>query len=150
VVAYSFKHRFVTRIRIGLDGSNAPYTTPKRQTIRAPRKRHAREGEEVQLYHAMRTKQCFLIGRGTCVDVTPITLRFYSDRKEDSVACSATGLLTRSHLDQFAKLDGFIDWEELRQFWREEHPGVDKFEGFLIRWEPIRRANNERDHNEDK
>jgi hypothetical protein len=65
-VAYSFQRRFVAPILAGT----------KRQTIRAERKRHARPGEVVSLYHGMRTRQCFLIAQAPCVDVQPIRLQF--------------------------------------------------------------------------
>lgn len=47
MVAYSYKRRFVTPIRVGLG------LLPKRQTIRAHGlRRHARAGEELQHYCA--------------------------------------------------------------------------------------------------
>jgi hypothetical protein len=47
VVAYSFRQQFRPPILAGT----------KRQTIRADRKRHARPGEQLQLYTGMRTRQ---------------------------------------------------------------------------------------------
>ena len=40
-------------------------------------------------------------------------------------------------LDEFARRDGFADWLDLAAFWVAEHPGVDLFEGVLIRWQPL-------------
>ncbi|MGT2467399.1 hypothetical protein ACVOMV_24805 [Mesorhizobium atlanticum] len=37
-------------------------------------------------------------------------------------------------LDAFARADGFKDWAELVGFWGENHPGVEIFDGTLIRW----------------
>lgn len=51
MVAYSFKRQFGPPILAGTKGG----------TIRNDRKRHARPGEELQLYHGMRTKSCTLI-----------------------------------------------------------------------------------------
>lgn len=51
MVAYSFHPRFVDAI---LGGT-------KRQTIRMHRRRHARPGEEMQLYAGMRTRHCRLV-----------------------------------------------------------------------------------------
>ena len=59
MVAYSFKARFAEPILAGT----------KLHTVRAPRKRDARPGEELQLYRGMRTRQCALIARKTCAGV---------------------------------------------------------------------------------
>lgn len=135
MTAYSFKLRFVPNIQAGLGLPVKGLVKPKRQTIRAPRKRHAVPGEEMQLYYAIRTKQCQLIGKAVCMDVHLIRLFFMGDGMVD---CDAIGMLKRqSHLDQFAQLDGFIDWMELRSFWASNHPGIDRFEGVLIRWMPL-------------
>lgn len=123
MVAYSFKKQFAAPI---LDRT-------KGGTIRLDRKRHARPGEELQLYTGMRTKQCRLITRQTCLDALPIALNFPVD---------AVLLSIRRHplkrfnlLDIFARFDGFPDWAALKAFWREEH-GADlkPFSGNHIRW----------------
>jgi len=76
VVAYSFTRRFVEPILIGLE-PGPPKPGAKRQTIRAERRsRHARVGERMQLYFAMRSKQCRFLGEPRCVGVWPITMRF--------------------------------------------------------------------------
>jgi hypothetical protein len=138
MVAYSFKRSFVAQIQVGLgqieriDGTEYQ---PKRQTIRANRKRHARPGEELQLYCAMRTKHCFLIGRARCVTVEPIRLDF---GQWPAVYVGQEELREGTELDQFAKRDGFSDWFELFSFWRKEHGHVVIFFGQLIRWEALR------------
>lgn len=149
MVAYSFKRRFVAPILVGLGYSesalfNLSEAKPKRQTIRAERrKRHARPGEELQLYCAMRTKSCILIGRARCTDAQPIRLYFARPDnrgilRNDSVRCAATGWLQRAkQLDAFARSDGFEDWNAMRAFWDEEHDGIREFEGHIIFWEPL-------------
>lgn len=82
MVAYSFKAQFVEPIRAGLGLPTEPQIRPKRQTIRADRKRHARPGEELQLYRGMRTRQCFLIGRAACTEVTKIRIIDAGDRPD--------------------------------------------------------------------
>lgn len=140
MVAYSFKRRFVEPIRwglgLGLDLSDntAKIGAPKRQTIRADRKRHARPGEELQLYSGMRTKGCFLIGRARCVGVESIRLRF--GRRTDVVIGKIPLNPTDKNLDAFAREDGFENWNALRDFWNEEH-GVERFEGVIVYWEPL-------------
>lgn len=124
MVAYSFKARFAEPI---LQGT-------KTQTIRAPRKRHARAGEELQLYTGMRTKQCKLIRRAKCVDVGHVFLSFLNARVE--AWDTGTAWTTPDELQAFAEQDGFASWKDLRQFWEKEHPGFDQFEGVLIRWAP--------------
>jgi hypothetical protein len=122
MVAYSFRGRFVDLIEAGF----------KRQTIRAERKRHARPGEQLQLYTAMRTRSCRLLGRARCSRVGAIRLDFAENRIE-------TELTTRPFegdelLQVFARSDGFLDWEEMKQFWREEHGAMPAFSGVLITW----------------
>lgn len=137
MTAYSFKRRFVLPIQVGLGLVDRPEITPKQHTIRADRKRHARPGEEVQLYTAMRTKQCELIGRARCTTVEPIEMHFRERRRSDWVRSSTLGKIDRpENLRRFAQSDGFEDWERLREFWREEHPGIDDFVGVIIFWEP--------------
>jgi hypothetical protein len=143
MVAYSFKRRFVLPIQVGL-GLATPgpecgmaLPPPKLQTIRACRSRHAYEGEEVQLYCGMRTKGCFLIGRGLCTGTQGITIHFRERRRSDWLRCASTGKIDRpGDLDDFAKRDGFHDWSSLREFWRAEHPGIDDFDGIIIFWKP--------------
>jgi hypothetical protein len=61
MVAHSFQSRFAEPV---LDGS-------KDGTIGADRRRHARPGEQLQIYVGMRTKQCRLITRKICVAINP-------------------------------------------------------------------------------
>lgn len=127
MVAYSFKRRFVDPIRAGT----------KRQTIRADRKRHARAGEELQLYSGMRTRECELIGRAICEDVVPITLLF-NDQDPEAEGVILPGFGFPGGLEGFARADGFDSWAALKQFWRDNHPGVDEFTGVLITWGDLR------------
>lgn len=113
-----------------------PPTRPKRQTIRAVgKRRHARPGETIQLYTAMRTKQCRKIGDARCVSVDPIRIQVPLDdawlwvQVGDEPAGPAT--------DAFAQADGFGCVEDMWLFWREKHPDVRLFKGVLIKWEPL-------------
>lgn len=121
MVAYSFKKRFAAPI----------LARTKRHTIRAERKRHAREGEELQLYTSMRTKSCRLIGRATCVAVLEVRLDFDCRRVEFA---SGHAITTPEDTDNFARADGFADWPEMEAFWAAEHPGVLQFTGVMIQW----------------
>ncbi len=154
MVAYSFKQRFAQPI---LDGM-------KLHTIRADRQRHARPGEEMQLYTGMRTRQCRLIARVICTEILPILI----DLSEQEVIISGDGsaisgwpwpvkdwskmagddfvihgmLLTRFNggVETLARNDGFASWDAMREFWIEEHgaPPDDEhvFVGKLIGWWP--------------
>lgn len=133
MVAYSFKQRFVKPIKAGLGMKvfaeiGDPICTPKRQTIRAVgKRRHARAGETLQLYTAMRTKQCRKIGEATCVYVMPISIDVLKTKLKFS------DFVTDA--DAFARADGFDCAADMHAFWLKEH-GPGKFEGVLIRWEP--------------
>ena len=134
MVAYSFKRRFVAPIKVGLgihvahEPGDAHVYTPKRQTIRAiGKRRHARAGETLQLYTAMRTKQCQKIGEATCVYVMPISIDVLKTKLKFS------DFVTDA--DAFARADGFDCAADMHAFWLKEH-GPGKFEGVLIRWEP--------------
>jgi hypothetical protein len=123
MVAYSFKKQFAAPIVAGT----------KRQTIRADRKRHARPDEVLQLYTGMRTRQCALIGNAVCESVRAVRI----DLENQIVELPDLGYrwgVEGGRLRMFAKLDGFHSWEDMRAFWRQEHPGRPVFVGVLIRW----------------
>ena len=127
--AYSFKKRFGPPILAGT----------KAQTIRADRKRHARPGEELQLYTGMRTKHCKLLGRPTCIDVVPVQLCF--SKRGASELFEVGGLpISPREMVGFAHDDGFESIQDMADFWWREHgSGSDAltFEGVLIRWTPL-------------
>jgi hypothetical protein len=125
MVAYSFQKLFVPMIRSGR----------KAHTIRADRmgrSRHARPGERLQLYTALRTVHCQLIGTATCSAVEPVRLQPLP--VAGFVQLNSTWLTARAELNDFAWADGFHDWEELCAFWKRHHPGISIFSGVIIRW----------------
>ena len=126
MVAYSFKERFRLPILAGT----------KCQTIRADRKRHARPGEELQLYTGMRTKYCDLIARAPCIVVEPIRIRVRATTREPcSVETPSKSSFYRAcALDAFARSDGFDDWSDMIGFWEREHPDIEVFSGVLVMW----------------
>jgi len=153
MVAYSFKGRFVAPIRAGLClpvlhehyeiGGYHPgqLIRPKRQTIRAKgKRRHARPGELIQLYHGQRSPNCFEIGEARCVRADQIRLLFRSEIIEVIRHDAASSLIDKpGALDTFARADGFQDWPDMRAFWLDEHKGKQlwPFVGVLIQWEPL-------------
>jgi len=122
MTAYSFKRQFVEPILAGTKGG----------TIRANRRRHARPGEELQLYTGMRTKHCKLIARKTCLAVEPIELDFVRMR----IHVGPLVLEHRVELSTFARFDGFPDFASMAAFWIWTHETF-HFAGWHIRWFPL-------------
>jgi hypothetical protein len=149
MVAYSFQHRFVAPICLGLGrdipegfevGSGLREQEPKRQTIRAiGKKRHARAGELVQLYHGMRTKGCFQIGVARCVDCLPIFMKVGDPNLGPYVRIEGRHPFAAHHqLDYFARNDGFSNFAEMTLFWLDHHPAeAYGFRGVIVFWEPL-------------
>jgi hypothetical protein len=139
MVAYSFNKRFIEPILVGLGERRMHHVEPKRQTIRAVgRRRHARPGEMLQLYTGMRTRACKKIGEAECVSVEPIHI--FVEMGKIVLLGRRETIEKPGGLDRFAQSDGFKDWIEMRQFWRDEHGDLVRlgpFVGVLIRWEPI-------------
>ena len=104
MVGYSFQRIFVEDIRSGA----------KRQTIRAPRKRHAREGERLQLFCGMRQPGCFrIIDDPLCVglDEVRIDLRgldnITGSRRRDGLIVVNGIPLIGDAAEHYARGDGF-------------------------------------------
>lgn len=132
MVAYSFQQRFVPAIESGA----------KPHTIRGPRRRHARPGDELQLYAGMRTRSCRLIRRARCRSVLAIALRFGARplvslfplmEKEPGHLARVGERIEVVDLDRFAVSDGFADFDDMARFWRDSH-GASRFDGFIIIW----------------
>ncbi|TXH48866.1 MAG: ASCH domain-containing protein [Desulfurellales bacterium] len=138
MVAYSFKARFEEPIITGR----------KTHTLRNERRRHARVGEDLQLYRSMRTKQCKLLLRARCDRFQRAHLFF-----ESGIGSSAgvivhdlgpsiddiTGWEERlpastPNPDAFAISDGFKDFDDMARFWWDEHK-TREWRGYLIGWE---------------
>jgi hypothetical protein len=130
MVAYSFKKQFGPPILTGI----------KAQTIRADRKRHARPGEELQLYTGMRTKHCKLVARVPCIAVEPVRLVF-SRRGASELFRVADQLIPPAAMERFAQADGFPSVEAMARFWWAEHPPEEgdtlDFTGVVICWTPL-------------
>ena len=129
MVAYSFKARFAGPILAGM----------KAQTIRADRRRHARPGEQLQLYTGMRTKRCRLIARVTCLDVTPVRLCFSRHGAAELMEFGGA-FLTPASMERFAQADGFASVADMAAFWFEQHrrdgDEID-FRGVVIAWAAV-------------
>jgi hypothetical protein len=144
MVAYGFKKQFIEPIFWGLDGMRGvcQLRRPKCQTIRAVgKRRHARPGEIIQLYTAMRTKQCRKLGDARCVSVEGVLLKWSEWPSFCTFDIGPDGRRVGSirdigDMEEFARSDGFPDFAAMRKFWADEH-GPETFEGYLIKWEPM-------------
>ena len=125
MVAYNFKARFAPSI---LDGS-------KVQTCRLEgKRRHARQGEELQLYTGLRTVSTRLLARSQCES----TALFLIDIGERSLRLD-TFPVRGDELQEFAARDGFPSWDELLGFFLETHDGKGHvLQGSVIRWGALR------------
>ncbi len=135
MVAYSFNKRFAEPIAFGHPTTGIV----KRQTIRAPRKRHARPGELLQLYQGMRTKHCVrIVPDQICTAVWRIRLWIARGYVELPDTDEAFG--TAARLDDFARADGFLHWDDMQAFWKAAHEQAADpemaFEGVMICWWP--------------
>lgn len=160
MVAYSFNKRFVPAVLAGLEpGPWVPGM--KRHTLRLPRaKGHARPGQRVDLYTALRTKHCRLLGRAPMALQMPIAVSFLGDefyiwrRAGDALiveehrwalfdlihalALSRAGaFLTAPEAESFARADGFEDLAAMRAFFAADRIDGDcQLDMTLIAWAP--------------
>ena len=132
MAALSYNGRFVEYVENGL--LNRPGRT-KSQTIRNFRKYPIKPGETLYHYYAMRTKHCKKLGESVCSAVNKIKIRardvtvFANNHKYH------LRIYKQYDLDQFALLDGFANWREMKLWWTITH-GADcfPFVGQLIMW----------------
>lgn len=133
MVAYSFNKQFAEDVISG----------KKVQTVRANRKRHARVGEPIQLYTAMRTKHCrkLIDVDPVCVSVQEVIISFPADESDaDLIMLLDRMPVVSNDLELFAKADGFDSVRHFKDWWRTTH-GKTKdsflFKGVVIHWEEV-------------
>lgn len=133
MVAYSFNSRFHDAVSSGR----------KTQTVRANRKRHARVGEPVQLYAAMRTRHCRKLVNSDpiCTTVSIVEIEIVPNLSNRLQSLTIDGVaLTDNEIEDFALADGFqatlltTARQQMGRFWSLNH-GAGRFEGVLIKWE---------------
>lgn len=121
MVAYNFQKRFVQPIREGT----------KRNTIRRiGKRRHAKQGEALQLYCGQRTKSCFKIVADRTCSVSVVINIAVGQKMIERIRLGNERV---ENLEAFAVQDGFPDLETMSRFWRQFH-GVGLFEGLFIAW----------------
>jgi len=129
MVAYTFKARFVAKIKEGI----------KPCTIRAPRgfrdraqlkDRHAYPGEPMTLLTGPRMKPTAL-GKTLCVKRACITIAW----RPQIEIIEAGEKLPIEQFDRFAIEDGFEDMDDMARFWADVHH-IDVFAGTHLYWDP--------------
>lgn len=122
--ALNYQERFVFLVESGL----------KKQTIRPKRKIPIKPGDPLYHYTGMRTKKCRKLGESECKITTPICIEEWGFKL-------ITRIVTEEHwkysidssdLGWFARRDGFKDWSEMRDWFKDRY-GL-PFEGVLIEW----------------
>ncbi|WP_194094815.1 ASCH domain-containing protein [Marivivens aquimaris] len=119
MVAYNFAAQFAEEVRSGR----------KSMTIRTARKNgHAVFGDELQLYIGMRTKNCQLLKRVTCIFAASIVIEQKRIIVDGRVMPDP---------EELARADGFTDFEQMKA-WFTKLYGLpyshQPFEGELICW----------------
>jgi len=122
--AYNFKKQFAKLVK----------TKRKRQTVRALRKDKwlPRTGMTAYCYTGMRTKDCELLGEFKIKEVCKIIIRQKHVEITDHTNARQIDLIDYSSRNEFAKKDGFDNWDQFYCFFYMEH-GI-PFEGALIKW----------------
>jgi len=128
--ALSFQKQFVPAVENGLaqmQGKPLPYpdVRPKRNTIRAMRKRRFKTDDALMLYYAQRTNQCRKLGDVTCECARTIWI--------DRGLVEVQGIpLDVAEIEELALCDGFSSAVEMLKWFNDTH-GL-PFYGQLIEW----------------
>jgi len=93
----------------------------KTGTIRAFRKIPIVPGERLYHYTGLRTKYCEKIGESTCLTVGTITIYINSGKIDIQYPNNICSITSSEALDDFAMADGFSDWQDMKQFWLDNH-----------------------------
>jgi hypothetical protein len=132
MVAYSFKDRFGALIENGTKTHTFRVVTPGR--------RHAKVGDELQLYTGMRTKACRLRKRTECVSSDHCLIEWTKSRALAhgdlwNVAIYLGGRSVKD-VDRWIVADGFVNAADFRAYWEAAHPGIMSMQGICIGWKP--------------
>jgi hypothetical protein len=135
---YSFRKEFAPAILSGA----------KSQTIRQVRKdgRRPRPGDLIRFFTGMRTAYCRKLGSSIVTDCFTV----YMDLEDLSARVIVLGgaRLNFTDMEAFARLDGFdsafamLGW--FQDAYRQSDTPVTGFNGFCVRWRPLRPAGTRR------
>lgn len=131
MVALNFKEQFADDVEDGR----------KTRSIRARRKdgRDPEPGCDLQLFTGMRTKNCRKLRDAKCTRVRAVTIYYHGLEIEGRKlycgnAPAYAGGVDPEHYDSdFARADGFADFQSMCEFFRSTH-GL-PFSGLLIEWQ---------------
>lgn len=121
---YNFKERFAPFI---LDGR-------KRHTIRATRKVPDKVGNIAHCYTGLRTKSTRFLGKWPIIKIEAIEIlpECLDVKCPSHVTVIIAGQeLSPDEREKLARLDGFEDFKEMREFWTGRLP----FKGEIIHWQ---------------
>jgi hypothetical protein len=118
MIAINFKAKFADLVATG----------KKTQTIR--RTNRFKVGDTLQLYTGQRTKACRKLGEAVVTDV--IGVGIYNDGVVFPI-CDGFFFASNKGTSNFAKKDGFKDFEEMKAFFVAQYGDL-PFEGYLIQW----------------
>lgn len=122
----------------------------KKQTMRDLRKRPFRPGDDLQMYHGLRTKQCQKLGDSVCTVTKEIVVRsMESTVNKGSWPMWKSSIYTNHNYlndnnlnlklclyDAFARADGFRDFNNMCDWIFKTHPKCRHDEGKGFTWEP--------------
>ena len=129
MVAYNFKREFEGAIVSGR----------KCSTIRPRGKRkHAEDGDALQLYIGMRTRNCHKLADAVCTKRQAMWLYLMDDWGGIDVPVNDAQGVTWTSLDQreqedIAHQDGFGDWGEMQEWFYDQY-GPGEFDMVRICW----------------
>lgn len=119
----NFNKKFAAKVRNG----------KKKQTIRAFRKYPIRSGDKLHLYTGLRSKAASKLREVICYSVSIIQISeegiLFNSSLDRPPYYTASSI---NQLNEFARADGFKDWEEMKAWWLNVH-GL-PFTGNLIQW----------------
>lgn len=115
---YNFQSRFVPKILAG----------EKTHTIRAVRAHPDKPGNLLHLYTGLRTKKAKLLMRVLCVKVEEVHIRLVNGW-DAGIGVDLIDL-NDSECEALARRDGFQNFAEMMEFWKERLP----FRGHIIHW----------------
>jgi hypothetical protein len=97
----------------------------KRQTIREGER--FKKGDDLYMFHGMRTKKCRRLGEAKCWAAKPIRM---NDPMEEVIVTVADQLLTARQCEDLALADGFDSFADMVKFFKKRFP----FKGQVVMW----------------
>ena len=132
MVAYNFDKKFAPLIESGI----------KSMTIRAPRNRHTRAGEPIQLYTGMRTSNCkkLLLPDPVCIKVSPIVIDETHIDIDGAIAFDISNIEQHLQARAFAQADGFEHLGDFIAYFKNNY--ALPFSGVIIYWAPSKQKDH--------